>query len=231
MPKIHARITSFYQLHNSSSTVRRDIVNKLKGGLERLASQVPCLAGKLQIDSETRRASLDYLGEEDGIYLLASGVESVRTDLPSYAALESQRFAPWLLPKGSTYPESLINAMVSYGGHTRRLPASIFQLTFVQGGLVLTAALHHFVADGPSAELIFRAWVAHCHGSSIPLLTERNFISGGEAQSVGNASPGSISHSSRLCHRINQAGSEQFVVESLERTHEIRSHRVLANSD
>ncbi|GAB7323034.1 hypothetical protein MBLNU13_g05553t1 [Cladosporium sp. NU13] len=183
MPKVHARITAFYALPDSSPTLRREIVYKLKGGLERLASQVPCLAGKLEIDSKTNRASLDYLGDEDGIYLLATGVESVRTDLPSYVNLENQRFAPWLLPKGSTYPESLINAMASYSGHTRRLPASIFQLTFIEGGLVLTAALHHFVVDGPSVELVFRAWVAHCHGSSIPLLTERDFIS-----SAGNPS-------------------------------------------
>jgi hypothetical protein len=183
MPKVHARITSFYPLPGSCSTVRRDIVNKLKDGLEKLASQVPCLAGKLEINPKTHRASLDYLGEEDGIYLLATGVKSVRTDLSSYADLESQRFAPWLLPKGSTYPEPLINAMASYGGHTRRLPASIFQLTFIEGGLVLTAALHHFVVDGPSVELVFRAWVAHCHGFTIPLLTERGFISAAEKPS------------------------------------------------
>ena len=177
MPKVHARITSFYALPESSPTLRRETVDKLKGGLDKLVSQVPCLAGKISIDPKTHRASLDYLGDEDGIYLLATGVESVRTDLPSYAALDSQRFAPWLLPKGSTYPESLINAMASYGGHTRRLPASIFQLTFIDGGLILTAALHHFVVDGPSVELVFRAWVAHCHGSSIPLSTDRGFIS------------------------------------------------------
>ena len=177
MPKVHARITSFYALPNSGPKLRRQIVDKLKDGLEKLASQVPCLAGSLEIDSKTNRASLDYLGDGDGIHFLATGVDSVRTDLPSYAALENQRFAPWLLPKGSTYPESLINAMASYGGHTRRLPASIFQVTFIDGGLILTAALHHFVVDGPSVELVFRAWVAHCHGSSIPLLTDRGFIS------------------------------------------------------
>ncbi|KAM0704708.1 hypothetical protein Q7P35_007494 [Cladosporium inversicolor] len=184
MPKVHARITSFYALPDSSPTTRREIVDKLKGGLEKLVSQVPCLAGKISIDSKTHRASLDYLGDEDGIYFLATGVENVRTDLPSYAALDNQRFAPWLLPKGSTYPESLINAMASYGGHTRRLPASIFQLTFIEGGLILTAALHHFVVDGPSVELVFRAWVAHCHGSSIPLSTDRSFISRADKPSV-----------------------------------------------
>jgi hypothetical protein len=183
MPKVHARITAFYALPNSSPSLRREVVDKLKGGLERLASQVPCLAGKLEIDSNTHRASLDYLGDEDGIYFLATGVESARTDLPSYAALENRRFAPWLLPKGSTYPESLINAMASYGGHTRRLPASIFQVTFIDGGLILTAALHHFVVDGPSVELVFRAWVANCHGSSIPLLTDRDCFSVAEQPS------------------------------------------------
>lgn len=104
MPKVHARITAFYALPNSSPSLRRKIVDKLKGGLERLASQVPCLAGKLEIDSNTYRASLDYLGDEDGIHFLATGIDNVRTDLLSYAALEDQRFAPWLLPKGSTYP-------------------------------------------------------------------------------------------------------------------------------
>lgn len=177
MPSIHARMSIYYPLLNSTRESRQDIVQLLKTGLEKLATQAPFLAATAALDALTKRGTLATTGHDDGIAFLATGVDTIRTDLPSYEELERERFAPWKLPKGKTYPESLINPISTTQGHDAGLPACIFQINFIQGGLILTAALHHFVADGPSIDLIFRAWVAQCQGHSFSLETDRTILS------------------------------------------------------
>jgi hypothetical protein len=52
--------------------------------------------------------------------------------------------------------------------------------TLIEDGLILKSAFHHFVVDGPSVELIVQAWVAHCRGEMIPVLTDRNILHSAE---------------------------------------------------
>ncbi|KAF7164909.1 hypothetical protein CNMCM5623_009309 [Aspergillus felis] len=178
MPKVHARMSMHYQLSESTRQSRKDIVQLLKTGLEKLASQVPCLAATVAFDAVSKRGTMKMAGDDDGVLLLVTGADAVRTDLPSYAELERERFAPWKLPKGKAYPEALINPIAAGKGHDGGLPACIFQLNFIEGGLILTAAFHHFLVDGPSVDLLFRAWAAHCQGKDeIPLYTDRSILS------------------------------------------------------
>lgn len=177
MPKIHARITIYYKLAESSEESRRNIVTSLKTGLENLASQVPCLAATAAVDPVSKRGILRTMGDDDGILFLVTGSTTVRSDLPSYAELERERFGPWKLPKGATYPEGLINPLTSIEGHQSGLPGCIFQLNFIDGGAILTACFHHYVADGPSVNKIFHAWGAHCRGlPCVDLFTDRTIL-------------------------------------------------------
>ncbi|ETS80405.1 hypothetical protein PFICI_07934 [Pestalotiopsis fici W106-1] len=177
MPKIHARITIHYKLTEQSEESRRSIVTSLKTGLEKLASQLPHLTATAAVDPVSKRGTLKTIGNDDGVLFLVTGATTVRTDLPSYAELERERFGPWKLPKGATYPDGLINPVASIEGHQIGLPGCIFQLNFIDGGIILTACFHHYVADGPSVNKIFHAWGAHCRGLPIvDLFTDRTIL-------------------------------------------------------
>ncbi|KAI1374308.1 putative trichothecene biosynthesis acetyltransferase [Hypoxylon crocopeplum] len=177
MPKVHARMSMYYELSNSTKQSRRDIVRVLKTGLEKLASQVPYLAASVALDPVSKRGNMRTTGDDDGVLFLVTGADTVRTDLPSYAEFERGHFAPWMLPNGKTYPQALINPVKGFQGHDGRLPACIFQVNFIEGGLILTACFHHFLVDGPSVDLLFRAWSAHCYGrDEIPLFTDRTIL-------------------------------------------------------
>jgi hypothetical protein len=169
-------MSMFYPLVDSTKESRRDIVLLLKAGLEKLASQLPCLAATAALDPVSKRGTLKTTGSDDGVLFLVTGADAIRTDLPSFAELERERFGPWKLPKGKTYPEALINPVTSIQGHDSALPGCIFQLNFIEGGAILTAAFHHYVADGPSVDHIFRGWGAQCQGRSIPLFTDRTLL-------------------------------------------------------
>ncbi len=167
-----------YQLSDSTRQSRREITQLLKTGLEKLVSQVPCLAATVALDPISKHGTMKTTSSNDGVLFIVTGAEAVRADLPSHAELERERFAPWKLPKGTTYPEALINPVAAGKGHDGGLPACIFQLNFIEGGLILTAAFHHFLVDGPSVDLLFRAWTAHCRGhDEIPLYTDRAILS------------------------------------------------------
>jgi len=177
MTNVHTRMTIYYQLSNSTKKSRGEIVALLKTGLEKLASQVPCLTATISIDWVSKRGIMKTTGNNDAILLLVRGADTPCTDLPSYPDLERDRFAPWILPKGKTYPDALINPIPLFEGQEGGQPACIFQLNFIEGGLILTSAFHHFVADGPSIDLIFQAWGAHCRGGNFPLYTDRAILS------------------------------------------------------
>ena len=177
MTNVHTRMTIYYQIFESTKKSRGDIIQLLKTGLEKLASQVPCLTATITLDLVLKRGAMKTTGTNDAILFLVRGADTVCTDLPSYPDLERDRFAPWNLPKGKTYPEGLINPIPLFQGQEGGLPACIFQLNFIEGGLILTAAFHHFVADGPSIDLIFQSWAAHCRGGNFPLYTDRAILS------------------------------------------------------
>ncbi|KAF4993390.1 hypothetical protein FGRMN_6519 [Fusarium graminum] len=178
MTNVHTRMTIYYQLPRSNRESRQDIVQRLKTGLEKLASQVPCLTATITIDSISKRGLMKTAGDDDAILLLVRGAETVSPDLPSFAHLERERFAPWVLPKGKIYPDALINPVPLFEGQDEGLPACVFQVNFIEGGLILTTAIHHFVADGPSIDLLFQAWAAHCRDGNYELWTDRTILSG-----------------------------------------------------
>ncbi|RDW73581.1 trichothecene biosynthesis acetyltransferase [Coleophoma cylindrospora] len=173
---VHVRTTVYYPLSNSTKISRGNIVQLLKSGLEKLASQLPCLTATLVLDPVSKRGTASTIGSDDGILFLVAGSDTVRTDLPSYAELERGRFAPWKVPRSKIYPDDNGKSLIASQGQDSALPASIFQLSFIEGGLILTGGFHHFVVDGPSMDLIFRAWAAHCQGHTVPLHTDRSFL-------------------------------------------------------
>lgn len=177
MTNVHTRMTIFYQLSNSTKESRREIVHLLKTGLEKLASQVPCLTSTITFDPVSKRGTMKTTGNHDAILLRIKGTDIVCTDLPSYSELEHGRFAPWTFPQNEIFPEDLINPVPVMQGQEGGLPACIFQVNFIDGGLILTTTIHHFVADGPSIDLILQALAAHCKGGNLPLYTNRTILS------------------------------------------------------
>ena len=178
MPKYHVRTTLFYELPNSTQESRETIVESLKSGLEKLAEQIPHLTGRVVYDANRNRGTLKTTGSDDGIVLVTTGVDEVRSDFAPFVELKKVRFAPWKIPENKTYPEALVSPMTAFEGHDTGLPACIFQLTFIEGGLIVGMATHHLVVDGTSVDLIIQAWAAQCRGTFIPVYTDRSVLLG-----------------------------------------------------
>ncbi|KAI1327964.1 hypothetical protein F5Y16DRAFT_420316 [Xylariaceae sp. FL0255] len=82
----------YYQIDGSTIESRREVVNRMTVGLEKLSSQLPCLTAAVGMDPASKRVTLRTTGDNDAILFLIRGVDTVSDEFPSYAELEREHF-------------------------------------------------------------------------------------------------------------------------------------------
>ncbi|KAK8087402.1 hypothetical protein PG994_002376 [Apiospora phragmitis] len=168
MPKIYVQIAEVFELPPDAD--REAIVDSLTKGLAFALGQYPVMAGVLRMNASNGRmwvtkredATVD-LFVRDTSSAAAPGGEGGGDRMPSFAYLEANDFpvhlldGPKVLPKIVT-EKQLFSPLGDNASDDDSTVISTFQITFLEGGLVLAAAIHHNCSDGPGCNGFLTTW-------------------------------------------------------------------------
>lgn len=86
-------------------------------------------------------------------------------DFPSFDELEAAHFPASMLDGNALLPKSVLARQLfsPLGDYIDvGIPVATFQMTFIRGGLVLAAAIHHTCSDGPGLNGFLDHWADNC---------------------------------------------------------------------
>ncbi|RMZ66296.1 trichothecene 3-o-acetyltransferase [Pyrenophora seminiperda CCB06] len=155
-----------YPLKDQDADTRSAVVEKLQLGLQKTSMQLPVLTGRV-VHPAGQRPFVQVDNANDGIPLLVCGVANTSRELPSYDELNAVHFAPYCLPYNLVIPTELFSSAdfsTESAEHNQNLPVCGFKVTFIEGGVVIGAAINHFVTGALGLDLVFSAWAASCRG-------------------------------------------------------------------
>jgi len=159
-----------YPLEDQDADTRSAVVEKLQIGLQKTSMQLPVLTGRV-VHPVGQRPFVQVDNADDSIPLLVCGVANISRELPSYDELNAVHFASYCLPYNLVIPTELFSSVAfstESAEHDQNLPVCGFKVTFIEGGVVIGAAINHFVTGALGLDLVFGSWAASCRG----LLTE-----------------------------------------------------------
>ena len=130
------------------------IISELRQGLAKLLNDMPFLASNVVVSDPSR----DYLEleiPEDAavLFRVREMTEPGEGPVLNFAELQRTWFPTSVLESSHLSPISLDPAAVA--------PCLSVQATFIQGGLILAAYLHHSVVDGDGAGVLFNRWAKY----------------------------------------------------------------------
>ncbi|KAL8380588.1 hypothetical protein RB595_005047 [Gaeumannomyces hyphopodioides] len=132
-----------------SGADKAKIFENLRAGLAHTVLSIPFIAGHIGLEegSDPDENRVQILDSSDGVLFR---YKDLTGNLPSYADLKKQNFPLRHLPSAQIFPVGIIPGS----------PALVFasQANFVDGGLLLTAAIHHAAGDAVALQTILNAW-------------------------------------------------------------------------
>ncbi|KAK6824640.1 hypothetical protein PG987_012134 [Apiospora arundinis] len=172
MPKIYVQIAEIFDLPPDAN--RTHTVESLRSGLAFALGQYPVLVGVLRMDASNGR--MWVVKKEDstvGLFVKDDSKASGAGEgdhLPSFAHLEANDFPVQLIDGYKVLPKVVTEKQVfSPLGDNADGDATIistFQVTFIEGGLILAAAIHHNCSDGPGCNVFLTTWAENAAAAS-----------------------------------------------------------------
>lgn len=155
-PKLYVHMIEIFSLPADAN--KDQVLSNLTQGLSRTLAEYPILTGTLHFDNEARRiAAKKGPSSSVALHIKEAGAGS---DIESFAFLEKHDFPVHLLDASKVLPPNVVGVFPVPGQDlsSEGPPACAFQVTFIQGGLILALAVSHQVCDGPGCEALFRSW-------------------------------------------------------------------------
>ncbi|KAK7947843.1 uncharacterized protein PG986_008729 [Apiospora aurea] len=166
MPKIYVQIAEIFELPPDAN--RDDIVKSLAEGLAFALGQYPVLAGVLRMDASNGRMWVTK--KQDSTVGLFVRDASASGDLPSFDYLETNDFPIQLIDGHKALPkivtEKQLFSPLGDNADDHATVISTFQITFIAGGLILAAAIHHNCSDGPGCNGFLTTWAENSAAAS-----------------------------------------------------------------
>lgn len=168
MPKIYVQISEIFEL--PPDTNPSHIVESLSNGLAFALGQYPILAGVLRMDATNGRMWVTKKGDSTVGLFVKDASNSGNNDLPSFAYLESNDFPVQLIDGHKVLPkivtEKQLFSPLGENADDDATIISAFQVTFIEGGLILAAAIHHNCSDGPGCNGFLTTWAENAAAAS-----------------------------------------------------------------
>jgi trichothecene 3-O-acetyltransferase len=156
MPKVYVLILEIFELQ--ASIDRDDLVRNMEHGLEFALSQYPILAGVFHMDANTGRMFVNKKGDSDVALHVRSASQK---EFPSFAHLSERDFPMHLIDGRHILPSFATEKQVfnpTGDNSDEQTPISVFQVTFIDGGVTLGMAIHHTVSDGSGCNGFLATW-------------------------------------------------------------------------
>ncbi|KAK8076976.1 hypothetical protein PG996_003146 [Apiospora saccharicola] len=169
MPKIYVQIAEIFEL---PPDVDRDgIVQSLTEGLAFALGQYPVLAGVLRMDASNGRMWVTKKQDSTvGLFVNDASAPAEKEHLPSFEYLEANDFPVQLLDGHKVLPkivtEKQLFSPLGENADDDATIISTFQITFIEGGLILAAAIHHNCSDGPGCNGFLTTWAENSAAAS-----------------------------------------------------------------
>lgn len=154
MPKIYVQIAEIFELPLEAD--RDAIMQNLTRGLEFALGQYPVMAGVLRMDDSNGRMWVTTNGDSTVGFFVKDA-----SDLPSFEYLEANNFPVQLIDGHKVLPKKVTEKQLFSPLGDNADDATIistFQVTFIEGGLILGAAIHHNCSDGPGCNGFLTTW-------------------------------------------------------------------------
>ncbi|KAL7904692.1 transferase family domain-containing protein [Trichoderma velutinum] len=178
MPKIYVLIAEVFSLPETVDN--NAIVETMTAGLQLALAQYPILAGTVEMDEVSGRMwvtkNRDTATSLHIKHMLEEGT------FPSYKELERKNFPANLVNANKLLPRSVTEKQLfsPLGDNNEDgIAVAAFQLNFIRGGLIIGAAIHHSVTDGPGFDGFLVTWAENsaalaAGGHSIPPKQQSN---------------------------------------------------------
>ncbi|KAI9756665.1 MAG: hypothetical protein M4579_003754 [Chaenotheca gracillima] len=155
MPRMYTHLLFFFPLDSSSD--RKLVINHLSDSLQSTVSELPFLAGEIVPKRDTKQKGLSEIRPAAYPKLQVKDLadtpngkdwnfQQLRDQHFPVSRLSGDIFAPWFGPVDPDEPLTVMGA----------------QATFMDGGFVLCATIHHLVRDAQGIMNIMRVWARHC---------------------------------------------------------------------
>lgn len=170
MPKIYVQIAEIFELPPDAD--RGGIVQSLAKGLAFALGQYPVLAGVLRMDASNGRMWVVKQRDSTvGLFVKdASAPAGKEHHLPSFEYLEADDFPVQLIDGHKVLPkivtEKQLFSPLGENADDDATIISTFQITFIDGGLILAAAIHHNCSDGPGCNGFLTTWAENSAAAS-----------------------------------------------------------------
>ncbi|ROW07895.1 hypothetical protein VMCG_03518 [Cytospora schulzeri] len=163
-PKLYVHMIEVFSLPADAN--KEQVLSNLTQGLSRTLAEYPILTGTLHFDNEAKRiAAKKGPSSSVALHVKEAGPGS---DIESFSFLEKHDFPVHLLDASKVLPPNVVGVFPVPGQDlsSEGPPISAFQVTFIQGGVILAFAVTHQVCDGPGCEVLFRTWSRHTNAIS-----------------------------------------------------------------
>ncbi|KAH7109517.1 transferase family-domain-containing protein [Dactylonectria macrodidyma] len=160
MPKVYVLIAEVFALKTDADTDA--IVNSMRGGLETSLSRFPVLTGNLEMDATSGSMWVNKSrGSTVGLHVKFMPGED---EFASYEKLAEKDFPANLIAGSKLLPDSVTAKQLHSplgDNNEEGIPVAVFQINFIRGGLVLGAAFHHVLTDGPGCDGFLTTWAEY----------------------------------------------------------------------
>ncbi|KAL4756686.1 transferase family-domain-containing protein [Aspergillus foveolatus] len=134
-----------------------EVARVLQAGYDALIKRIPVVGCEAVPDLESRQAGVMKFQRQEDQDSAGIVVKDLRNSFPSsYAELKAKAF-----PLAAFDAETLCRRSV-WPVAGERLPISLVQANFIQGGLLLTWCIFHVAGDGKSFYLWTKVWAEEC---------------------------------------------------------------------
>ncbi|KAL6155360.1 hypothetical protein ACJBU6_06949 [Exserohilum turcicum] len=175
-----------YPLEGQDAATRSAVVETLQLGLQKTSMQLPVLTGRV-VHPVGQRPFVQVDKANDGIPLLVRGAANISRELPSYDELNAVHFASYCLPYDLVIPTELFSSAdfsTESAEHDHNLPVCGFKVTFIEGGVVIGAAINHFVTGALGLDLVFGSWAASCRGFLTEIVFDPALVTSGPSEPI-----------------------------------------------
>jgi trichothecene 3-O-acetyltransferase len=165
-PKLYVHMIEVFSLQPDAD--KQQILNNLSEGLSRTFAEYPILVGSLHFENEAKRIAVQRTAASSVTLAIKEPGPDGAIDVESFATLDKHDFPVHLLDASKVLPSSVVGTFpIPAPDLSTDGPAvCAFQVTFIDGGIILALAITHQVSDGMGCETLLTSWSRNSYAVS-----------------------------------------------------------------
>ncbi|KAK2611007.1 hypothetical protein N8I77_004390 [Diaporthe amygdali] len=165
-PKLYVHMIEVFSLRPDAD--KQQILDNLTQGLSRTLAEYPILVSSLHFDNEAKRIVVKRTPTSSVALDIKEPGPDGKIDIESFATLERHDFPVHLLDASKVLPSAVVGKFPVPGQDVSTDGPAVcaFQVTFIEGGIILALAITHQVSDGMGCENIMTSWSRNSYAIS-----------------------------------------------------------------